>query len=604
MSTPIRILFVHGIGFQEEDKRWQLQWQDAARDSIRAASPEANVEAWFFDYDRLFKDNNAPDGAMVVHTTEMLASWAAGKIGGLFGRSRGMIDDMTHAWEARPGMVAEWAGDKKLRAALRARLEDAVLRIEPHVIAAHSLGSLLSYDWLRGVKDPDLIGKLKNISYLTFGCQISNPALSPVFDGQVLMPPVRQWINLWNRQDRIFVDSIRVNADGFVQVNLDREYGHDGSGYLGDPITKATAWNQIALSYSPSARLSGAVTRGLRARAATPTRPETARKPVKALLIGINEYADPSDNLEGCVNDVFRMSAVLQECGVDADHIRIVLNDRATASGIRERIDWLLDDAREDDQRVLFYSGHGAQMPSYGGDDIPEDVDECLVPHDFAWTEDSAIIDDWFFEAYRNLPYTVRFNVILDCCHSGGMARHGGARVRGIDPPDDIRHRAMRWDSGLEMWVPRDQFKISGPVSADFAGKMTSVRTTRALGSGRIGRLPKAKKPQGMPSGVIDASKPYGPFQPVLIKACAKDEVAMEYRDGAQSFGAFTYCLTQLLRKKRNAAPSFADLVRATQDKLKRIGYKQNPGIEGPSARLNETIPWHGQAARSAGRKQ
>ena len=52
------------------------------------------------------------------------------------------------------------------------------------------------------------------------------------------------------------------------------------------------------------------------------------------------------------------MSAMLQECGFAPEEIRMVLNERATAKGILDRLHWLLDDLQSGDERVLFYSGH------------------------------------------------------------------------------------------------------------------------------------------------------------------------------------------------------------------------------------------------------
>ena len=124
--------------------------------------------------------------------------------------------------------------------------------------------------------------------------------------------------------------------------------------------------------------------------------------------------------------------------------------------GIRERVDWLLDGVRSGDQRILYYSGHGAQLPTYGLGDRVDRMDETLVPYDFDWTEDTALTDDWLFERYVQLPYDVDFSILLDCCHSGGMAKGGPARMRGLNPPDDIRHRALKWDAAREMWVPRE----------------------------------------------------------------------------------------------------------------------------------------------------
>ena len=124
----------------------------------------------------------------------------------------------------------------------------------------------------------------------------------------------------------------------------------------------------------------------------------------RALLIGINDYPDPANRLEGCVNDTFLMSELLQERGFVPEDIRVVLNERATADAIRERLKWLLDGAEDGMERVLFYSGHGAQMPMYNAVGEIDKIIECLVPYDFAWTTETAITDDDFYHLYVDLP--------------------------------------------------------------------------------------------------------------------------------------------------------------------------------------------------------
>ncbi len=139
------------------------------------------------------------------------------------------------------------------------------------------------------------------------------------------------------------------------------------------------------------------------------------------------------------------MSAALQESGFAPDDIRVVLDDRATADGIRQRLDWLLADVRGGDQRFFFYSGHGAQLPGYGPDGKPDRLHACLVPHDFAWTGETAITDDQFDDYYSQLPYDARFVIVLDCCYSGGMVRGGAARPR---PGPAGRHPASHAQVG------------------------------------------------------------------------------------------------------------------------------------------------------------
>jgi hypothetical protein len=80
--------------------------------------------------------------------------------------------------------------------------------------------------------------------------------------------------------------------------------------------------------------------------------------------------------------------------------IRVVLNERATAAGILDRLHWLLDNVRNGDERVLFYSGHGAQIPAYGAKEEVDHFDECLIPYDFDWSLAHAMTDNRFVEFY------------------------------------------------------------------------------------------------------------------------------------------------------------------------------------------------------------
>jgi arylamine N-acetyltransferase len=70
--------------------------------------------------------------------------------------------------------------------------------------------------------------------------------------------------------------------------------------------------------------------------------------------VGINDYPNLADRLEGCVNGVFEMSAVLQELGFDPSNIRVMLNEGATAQGVKERLHWLLEGARPEDLRMFY----------------------------------------------------------------------------------------------------------------------------------------------------------------------------------------------------------------------------------------------------------
>src|SRR5206468_1013541 len=134
-------------------------------------------------------------------------------------------------------------------------------------------------------------------------------------------------------------------SDGFLS--------HDAIRYLTHPSASGAVWQFVAAATGGS-RVFAPVAKAMAASR------RAARKPNRrALLVGINEYPDPQNRLEGCVNDAFLVSAALQESGFDPEGIRVVADDRATAAGILDRLHWLLDGTAPGDERVFFYSGHG-----------------------------------------------------------------------------------------------------------------------------------------------------------------------------------------------------------------------------------------------------
>lgn len=366
---------------------------------------------------------------------------------------------------------------------------------------------------------------------------------------------------------------------------------HNATWYLSRPETVATVWHDVVPV--PASRSIVSAARGIARIDTRPTR--------RALLIGINDYPKPADRLEGCVNDVFLMSSVLQESGFKPDEIRVVLNERATAQGIMERLHWLLEGVRDGDERMLFYSGHGAQIPRYSPSGAPDSVDECLVPYDFDWTPEHAILDRQFCQLYSQLPYDCYFVAMLDCCHSGGMTRDGGPRIRGLTPPDDIRHRALRWEASEGMWVPREFPPLNESLSkskdgADYLGDNGATQ--------RLGRsMALRTQPDREYNKTRAALGHHGPYLPILLEACQEQELSYEYRDGVTSYGAYTFCMAKVLREQRERGtnPSFQELSELVTAKLRRLKYNQTPNLVGAKTRVGAKIPW---GAADAGRGQ
>jgi len=211
------------------------------------------------------------------------------------------------------------------------------------------------------------------------------------------------------------------------------------------------------------------------------------------------------------------------------------------------------------------------------------------VPYDFDWTSDHAITDKWFASFYAQLPYEAQFIAIFDCCHSGGMTR-AGARVRGLTPPDDIRHRALKWNSRQRAWETRKfeawNKELGLPPRLARRGLLA---TKRRLGYASDARIVSSKDQRYRSLRRDFGHK--GPYMPILFEACQEDQLAYEYKDGATSYGAFTYFLAQTVRARGRQRQSltFDNLIDEAAAAVGNV-YAQTPQLECPTNRRGESI--------------
>lgn len=585
----LRVLCVHGIGHHDQDLTWQGQWAGAIRTGVTSWDQQLPVVSDFLMYDRLFAAAKLNLLTFAGATASLAFSAVVHGVGDLF-RDRAPRGDLGERLRWTMGMVAQWADNDALRRRTRDMLGSLVRSFDPHVVCAHSMGSLVAYDTF--VRDPGLIA---GRWFVSLGSQIGNPAVRSTLGGTILpLATARHWYHLFNPHDDVLTTQLRIFSDNFTQVvtefDIEGITDHEATEYLGHEQARVTLWRDVAASFnapSPS---------GVRAFRAPPRARPAAREPRRrALIVGINDYPDPASRLEGCVNDAFLMSRTLQEAGFPASGIRLLLNDRATAAEIMSRLDWLVDGAREGDRLVFAYSGHGAQMAGYNALKEVDHVDECLVPYDFDWSPEHAVLDDQFFEFYSQLPYGVSFVSHLDCCHSGGMAR-GGVRVRGLTPPDDIRHRLMAWRG--DEWVAR---KLPHVAKSDGRKRRFDARFAGEEGNlYRFGRALALRAPGsfGGPGAKLNAAPPNAkkPFMPTLLEACQENELAQEYRSGSTSYGAFTFLFTRELRESLTLPaakkPTFQKLITDVKRALADEGYTQAPALVIPSALRGQPIPW------------
>lgn len=615
MTHELKVLCIHGLG-DHRLSSWKRDWSDALRRAL-PVKPATPIHVEFIEYDHLFADVEITFADSLSALRKLIGSGVSDLLGwevreGRYGaaRSKDLFERGCDRLRWTAGYVVAWVDNEPFRKAVRAFVSQRLEETAPDILIAHSLGSLIAYDALIDAavaRESQRMMAISDLTFVSLGSQIGSPFVrANLLPGRVLPLPVKFWFHLFNPFDDVFTARIDLpGVPNFRQVVVPIEHNrwphHDAVDYIDDEATVLNAWSPAVkqLTGHTTVRFGGDTLTATPVRALGRSPHRKAQK--KCLLVGINDYPQAAARLSGCVNDVYLMSSLLQEIGFSAEDIRIVLNDRATARGIISRMEWLLDDVLPGDQLIFYYSGHGARLPGYNSAEEVDHVDETLVPFDFDWTPDTSIADDKICELYSQLHYDTRLTMIFDCCHSGGIHRQGAPRVKGVDPPDDIRHRALRWDESLQMWVARElesrsrSFAKSTADAAEYVGREGNVR--------RLGRAIPLRESD---ADTYDSYRrladnlslqkdfgrvPYGPYLPVILEACAEDDYAYEYRHGAESFGAFTFVLAKCVRELRRgsvlASVPVESLIHRVATELTQIGLKQQPGWIGPAVRTS-----------------
>ncbi|WP_372367694.1 caspase domain-containing protein [Candidatus Uabimicrobium sp. HlEnr_7] len=168
-----------------------------------------------------------------------------------------------------------------------------------------------------------------------------------------------------------------------------------------------------------------------------------------ALLIGISEYKEKRYKLpeKGPANGVQAVAKILRNpkrCAYPKDNVKVLTNEQATTSSIREGFQWLEKKIKSTKDSIAFilFSGHGDYIKKRNG--------YFFMPHDYEKgcecdyeekKESTNIIHSREFNTFVNirLERSQRVLVFLDCCHSGGVTH--GMGNDGVAPPEDFLNK-------------------------------------------------------------------------------------------------------------------------------------------------------------------
>jgi hypothetical protein len=263
---------------------------------------------------------------------------------------------------------------------------------------------------------------------------------------------------------------------------------------------------------------------------------------VRVLLVGVGVYPHlAGKNLEGPANDLRLMRSVVQRLQVAPQHVT-ELSDSAgparlpTRANILSALDRLARDSGPGDWALVYFSGHGAQVPqsvatrhSYAE---PDGLDEAFLPRDTRrWVPargvvEGAIVDDEFAVLFDRIRARgARLWAIFDTCHAGDMTR--SAAGPGAERP--VWRVVQAQELGVPALGPRRQGKaalLPAPASAQRPHAAASVRAA------------------AMPSTVAYfASQPDEPAAEELFA----DPLASADQPARRRFGVFTYQLHQAM---------------------------------------------------------
>ncbi len=144
-----------------------------------------------------------------------------------------------------------------------------------------------------------------------------------------------------------------------------------------------------------------------------------ARSEDTAVLVGVGNYKIQDANLPGISYDIQKLREVVTALGYSK--IVEIKDQGATAAAVEQKIKEVLTGVGSNDHVLLYFSGHGSQVPDESGDE-DDGLDEVLVCHDIAVGNGKLaggyILDDRIGELLAGNK-AKQVLVLIDACHSG-----------------------------------------------------------------------------------------------------------------------------------------------------------------------------------------
>ncbi|MET7486300.1 caspase family protein [Streptomyces sp. NPDC005538] len=276
----------------------------------------------------------------------------------------------------------------------------------------------------------------------------------------------------------------------------------------------------------------------------------------RALLVGLDVYPNPANNLDSCVKDTYAFRELLNGYDFTDSDVKFLHNADANLANVRDGLDWLFDGAEPGDRRVFFESSHGYR---YLKDGVMTEV-LCLY--------DEFLEDTELSRRTRAIPEGV-LTVVLDACHSGGMDKmfvaDGMTQIARTKvfhaSPEMEQQKAFEVNSRADSMAAvkffgRASTAIASVASKNFANDLTVE--------------PMAK----------DGGEPEVELNAVLLTACRADETAAAGSSATDGLSAFTFALTE---QSDIASITVSALCDKATRRLQDLSMRQTPTVFAPS---------------------
>jgi len=294
----------------------------------------------------------------------------------------------------------------------------------------------------------------------------------------------------------------------------------------------------------------------------------------RALLVGIDVYPDPQNNLNSCVADTLRFQGLLQAYyGFDAQGITVLHNSDATVANVRGQLNRLFEGVGAGDEVVFFESSHGYRYVK------GTTYTEVLCLYD-AFLEDTELVD----LSHQVPPGTL--TCVIDACHSGGLEKlffaPGGLQAARAKVWQPTPERAA---ADLALLAQATSFKSFGHPATSDTGTVAKQFSPAAFGTNSA---PAAKSIEG-------GSELNG----VLFAACLADQTAAAGSPPTDGLSAFTWAFGREI-EAGGATASANAFCAGVDQRLLALNMRQTPIVEAPMAHagwLTQTLIGFGTAS-------